>query len=118
MAFLCNERLLKLMNEEASEAFGAPSLAFYKSKGLMWSATGTGNLAAIVGCDEETVNKTLRSYTEEAVAAETAGEDGAGDAYGKAVFPSKDWRLEQEFRELSLQTRCIASKCDISRRTF
>lgn len=94
----------KVMNEEASAAFGAASLAFYKSKGLVRSAKGAAELALLIGCEEAPLVEALTEYGRVAAG---AGEDGEGegvderkrDAYGKDVFPSKDWRLEQEFRE-------------------
>lgn len=88
------------MNEEASAEFGAPSLAFYKSKGLVWSAQGTAELATVIGCEEGNLNAALTAYGEAAVG-------GEGDAYGKTVFPSKDWRLDQEFRKCCCLTRCF-----------
>lgn len=89
------------MNEEAAAAFGAPSLAFYKSKGLVKSGKGATELAGLVGCDEAHLVETLTAYGAAAAAAESgmeSQEDGH-DAYGKTVFPSKDWRLDQEFRK-------------------
>lgn len=99
------------MNEEASELFGAPSLAFYNSKGLVWSATGIAELASTVGCEEARLEKTLKQYGQGAAAAGEGGKEGVPadeDAHGKTVFPTKDWRLDQEFREFIVRLRTVS----------
>lgn len=82
------------MSEEASKAFGAPALAFYKSKGLVRSANGVAELSGVLECAEANIVEALTAY------GRAAAEIEAADAFGKTVFPSKDWRLDQEFREL------------------
>lgn len=79
------------MNEEASEAFGAPSLAFYKAKGIVKLAKGASGVAEVIGCNEADVADAFKTYGDAA----TKGED----EHGKTVFPAKDWRLDQDFRE-------------------
>ncbi|CAM9223096.1 unnamed protein product [Choristocarpus tenellus] len=100
---------LKVMNEEASTAFGAPSLAFYKHKGVVRSATGAGELATLIGCEEEKLKETLETYGCACHKSEMESRDGeepVTDEFGKVVFPAKDWRVDQEFH-LAAVTPCI-----------
>jgi len=71
-----------ILDVDAQRKFGLPQLRFYKDQvGLFEAAEDTRSLAAIIGCEEETLLKTLREYREAAKA-------GICSKTNKTVFPS------------------------------
>jgi len=51
-----------LMNQEVIDKFGAPSAAFYRSKGIIDDVGSIDRLAAKLGVDIDTIKRTLTAY--------------------------------------------------------
>ncbi|KAI8473725.1 MAG: FAD binding domain-containing protein [Monoraphidium minutum] len=77
-----------LLGAEGAEQFGAGTLAFYASKGLLTQVEGTDAAAAHIGASGAALAATIDAYNA-AAAAVAAGGGTAGDATGKVFFPSR-----------------------------
>ena len=72
-----------VLNKEAQEKFGLPMLNFYRSQGLFEeTGEGTKGLAELMGCEEQVLVDTLKSYA-------SAVDSKICQSTGKTVFPSK-----------------------------
>ncbi|CAE7945907.1 osm1 [Symbiodinium sp. KB8] len=79
-----------VLNQECQQKFGLPMLGFYKSQGLFEEVTGTAGLAALLGCEEQTILETFKDYA-------NACDQKICQKTGKTVFPSKVTEEDQSF---------------------
>lgn len=91
-----------ILSKESQELFGFPTLGFYKDKmGLFEECQDISAVASLIGCKEEVLIETLRSYS-------NASKIGNCPQTNKSIFPAD---ISPESTDLIVGRITPSSKC-------